>query len=248
MLSFFGFLFGCKPKETVVYEDVCNGEPLQFSVKEKAHYATIKFWMELKVGKLKAIKITPDDVYDQTPYSLDLLNGFPHYLYDTSRKQTKFGEIEVDRKRMFIFISPHTYSKQDFETIHSCLSQRYANIETALYDKFINTTTRVHFNHPQFAGLLYADITDFNIVYTSADNSNTITFPFNGNVLLQEKGGGVNAKSILGSIIAKKEAHFLEYKPTLNLLDFTNKETGRYITEDFSLYTDKNNLVFWVKK
>lgn len=247
MLSFFSSLFGCKPKESVLYETICDGQALHFSVKEKSHYATIQFWMEIKIGKLRTIKLTPDDAYNQTPYSFGLVTNYPHYLYDTALKQTKFGDIQINKRRMLLFIDPAKYSKQDFETINKCLSQQYTNIETALYEKFINTTNRAHFNYPQLAGILYASINDFNIIYSNSDNSQTITIPFSGNILLEEKGGGVNGKSVLASVREKPDSIAAKYILKPELLAFTNKKTGRTVAEDFSFYTDKDNVAFWVK-
>ncbi len=247
MVSLFGLLFGCGPKRTLLYEENCNDQSLEFSVKEKSHYATLQFWMEIKIGKLKVIKITPEEVYRQTPYSFNLINNYPHYLYDTSQKQTKFGETEVNRRKMLVFIDPEKYSKQDFEIINKCLSQHYSNIETALYDQFINASTRAHFNHPQFAGILYANINDFNLVYSNEDNSKTITILFDGNIILEEKGGKIDGKSILGIMAEKQEGFIPEYKLKADVLDFRNKKTGNNLAEDFSFYTNKDNIVFWVK-
>ena len=54
-----GILFGCSANETLLYSTDCDGQLLQVSVKEKPHFDISRFWIEIEVGKLPAITITP---------------------------------------------------------------------------------------------------------------------------------------------------------------------------------------------
>lgn len=246
-MSLLGFLFGCgTPKETVLYTADCKGNALRFSAMEKSHYATIKFWMEIKVGKLPPVKISGNEVFDQTLYAFDILKGYSCFLYDTTDKTAPFGDTITDRKKMLIFIHPDKYSKADFETIHNCLSQHSGQMETALYDKYI--ADRSHFNFPQFAGIIYADINNFTEVYSNPGNSKRIIIPFNGNVTMEEEKEGMKDITALGSITAEQEHLIAEYQPKLDVSVFRNNKTGRSLTEDFSFYTDEDNRVYWIKK
>ncbi len=246
-MSLFGFLFGCgTPKETVLYSADCNGAELRFSAKEKSHYATIKCWMEIKIGKLPPVKISDNEVLDQTPYSFDILKGYPYFLYDTTDKTAPFGDVITDRKKMLVFIHPDKYSKADFETMHNCLSQHFGQIEDALYEKYI--ANREHFNFPQFAGIIYADINSLTEQYNNPDNSKRISVPFSGSVTMEEEEDGMKVTSGLGRVTMKQKDLTAQYEPKLDISAFRNMKTGKVLSDDYSFYTDKDNRIFWIKK
>lgn len=249
IMSMLGFLFGCvMPTKNVLYVSECNGLVLKLSVVESPKFDVSDFKISIEAGKLPAITITPLQVYDQTPYSFAILNNYPHQLYDTTIRTTPFGDITTTKNRMIIFIDPKKYSRQDFDQINTCLSKNSEAMEKALYDKYINVPGPHHFNYPQFAGIVYANISDFSEEYISDDGSKKVMIVFSGEVLFYER----NHKKVAGSLRAAAEAdtkNLTAYHPKdESWLQLKNTKTGRRIAEDYTILVNAENRVYWFKK
>lgn len=248
-MSMLGFLFGCGlPTKNVLYTAECNVQVLKLSVVERPKFDVSDFKISIEAGKLPVITITPLQVYDQTPYSFAILNNYPHQLYDTSIHTTPFGDITTTKNRMIIFIGPKKYSRQDFDQINTCLSQYSGAMESALYDKYINVPGPHHFNYPQFAGIVYANINDFSEEYVSDDGSKKATIVFSGDVLFYEH----DHKQVAGSLSDAAESdtkNLSAYHPKdESWLQLKNTKTGRRIVEDYTILTNAENRVYWFKR
>lgn len=244
-----GILFGCSTNETPLYSADCNGQLLQLSVKEKPHFDISRFWIEIKVGKLPAITITPEQVFDQSPYSFDILNNFPHQLYDTTLHSTAFGEITTEKNRFIIFIDPTKYTREEYDQINSCLSQHYAAMEKALYEKFINVTNVAHFNHPQFAGIVFANVGDLKIWYSGSDKKSKLSIGLNGEVNYTASDGH---RKVCGWYKGEKpppDSIAALYNPGEDWVQFKNTNSGRLVADDYDIYKNKTTgVVYWIRK
>lgn len=249
IMSILGFLSGCgQPAKNELYSAECNGQVLKLSVIESPNFDVIDFKIAIEAGKLPAITITPNQVYDQTPYSFTILKKYPHQLYDTSIHTTPFGNITTTKNRMIIFIDPKKYSRSDFDQINTCLSQYSGAMERALYDKYISIPGPHHFNYPQFAGIVYANINDFSEEYINDDGSKKASIVFSGEVLFYEH----DHKKVAGSLRAAAETDTKDlaaYHPKdESWLQLKNTKSGRRIAEDYSILTNGENRFYWFKK
>lgn len=234
-------------KEILLYRTNCGGQTLKFSVNERKHFAYLEYWMEVNIGKLKVIKITPQNVIDNTAYDFSLLSNYPHYLYKKSPKTVRSKNIE--KRKMVLFVSPKEYSKSDFEKINACLSQNHDEMETALYATYL--TPQYSFHYPQFAGVVYADINNFTNLYHGKE-SKSIVVHFNGTVEeIDEKGLSVPAE--IGSMsfleVRKNIADdSIEFTKDAEWKHFKHNKTGNELSIDFDFYMTKNGVVYGIKK
>ncbi len=241
-----GMLSGCfRSKETAKYEGVCNGEAFLFCVKEKPRFSTIQFRMELRVADLLPITITPAQAVDQMPYSFLPFKAYPHHLYDTNIRKADLAGGEQALRNMIVFVDPHRYSLSDFEKISQCLSQHIAAMEQVLLE--VQLTNREHFNFPQFAGAVYAGISDFDQVYTG--NGYTLTVTVSGQVPLRKKGQFA-ISGYAGRLTETLPAgDFSEYTPTEDWTGYKHHVTGNTVAEDFRFYKDhQTGVEYWMYK
>lgn len=235
-------------KRIPLYKADCNGQSFEFSVKEKKHFAYTEYWMEIKVAKLKALAIKPRKVIDNSPYSFDLLNKYPHYLYDTV--STLIPNKTLPKRRIIIFINPAEYSKAEFEKINTCLSAHYKEMENALYEKYI--TPQYSFYHPKFAGIVYADTEEFTNVYQSKETKHTVTIHFNGDVVYKDaKEEKIPAEiGTVQFIEVKENAPDGSSKYTEDAVwkYFTHTKTGNSLAADYDFYIAQDSLVYGVRK
>jgi len=237
-------------KRIPLYKADCNGQSFQLSVKEKQHFAYTEYWMEIKVGKLKAVAIKPREVIDNTPYSFALLNKHPYYLYDTV--STLIPDKSVPKRRMIILISPSRYSKTEFEKINACLSLHHKAMEEVLYEKYITPQPQYSFYNPQFAGIVYADTEEFINVYQSKETKNTVIIYFSGDAVHKD----ANGEKIPAEIGAVQFAEVKEKPPdgaskyTGDAVwrQFTHTKTGNTLAMDYDFYITEDNLVYGVRK
>ena len=245
-LSIFLFASCSGNKEKSLYKADCNGQSLIFSVKEQKHFAYTEYWMEIKIGKLKTIIITPQNIMDNSPYDFSLLNTHPHYLYDTISNTVQ--PENITKRKMMLFINPDKYSKSAFETIHTCLSQHYKKMELALYDKFI--TPQYSFYHPQFAGIVYAKPEDFREIYKGDNGSLVINF--NGEIDKLDAQGKPIAEDVAGGKLLLAKQNTIDEEAILatdtEWMKYRNVKTSKTFAEEYSFYSSKDNMIYAVKK
>lgn len=233
-------------KEITLYNADCNGQSLEFSVKERKHFAYTEYWMEIKIGALKTIIITPQNVSGQTPYDFLLLKTHPHYLYDTVSRNVLPENIA--KQKMILFIHPDKYSQTDFEKIHACLLQHYEKMEQALYKKYI--TPQYSFYHPQFAGIVYAKPEDFIEIYKGDNGS--LAIHFNGEIEKLDAQGNPIAEDVFGIKLMTAKQHPVDgeavFTADTEWMQYKNVKTNKTFAEDYSFYSGKDNIVYAVKK
>lgn len=233
-------------REIPLYAADCNGNSLDFSVKEKKHFAYTEYWMEIKIVKLKTIIITPQNVTVNSPYDFAMLIAHPHYFYDTSSNTIQ--PENITKRKMMLFINPDKYSISEFETIHTCLSQHFEKMEIALYEKYI--TPQYSFHHPKFAGIVYAKSEDFRAIYKGDNGSLSINF--NGEIDKLDAKGKPIAEDVSGGKLVLAKQNAIDGEPIFTndteWMKYRNANTRKTFAEDYSFYSSKDNMVYAVRK
>ncbi len=232
-----------------VYDADCGNHRLRFSVTEKKQLAYTAYQMEISIGQLPAITVTPQQVIDHTAYDFSILGDHPHYLYNTVQTNAISTE-KILKNRMVLFINPAVYSKEDFEQINACLSAHHPQMETQLYEKYI--VPQHSFYYLQFAGIVYGLADDFTEIYRNEDGDRQLKICFNGNIqeLGKEKQPLPASVNLSLPVAVRLQANHNDKPvfPEQEWATYRNAKNESLMKDDFNFYADDKGVIYAIRK
>ncbi len=239
VLGFLIIFFSATSKSKVyTFQTECSGTPLRLEVYNQNKYASSYHFMLITYGNLKPIRLTTDDITGSWfPWRKDLYQTAPFYQWDTTRQvvpEENSSFADNLSWPYFIYIDPQQYTKQDFESLATCLKEKNTELQTALYKDFIRPAH--HLNYPQLVGIVYGRRDNFVWEYKK-DNLICLIQP-NKRIEIKKANDQENML-VFGLLTSENNIQFLKTELTIlapvTIADFVNTKTGNKLTEDFTV-------------